>query len=661
MRNLLYRNYYLLTLFFLLMLNTKNAFSQYPAFGQVNDISSVGISGARITLFDTSLTYFREIRTDVTGAFTIPNVPGGNYLLGVEKINKDYVQQPITIPMSVPVTIALNDETQQGQWNIIVNSPEPLGGTDLGVLLPNGKIFYCHNSREPFYFDPVTNDTMSFAGDTAVQGCVGPVLMPTGLMVFAGGTLQNIYGPGTRKVKTFNPGINQWVVRNSMLDYRWYPTITKLADNRLLIAGGGNLNNPQRTNTSEIYNTNTWTSSWTDTIAIGNEVSPIVLLYNNKVLMTHRPPQLFNPVTNQWDVAGPFVQGPRTPNGDHADHELVLMPDGEAIAVGYKSFTPGVYGTFIERYNPTSDSWTTGNSLLPIRSRAKTVLLPDKKILVTAGYKEDPSDTTSTNTWGYMNICDIYNPAADSWRRLSRINYYREYHCNTVLVPDGRVIAVGGEGQPGNEPSFSVIEAFNPPYLYRGIRPVIMSLDTSEHSRGDQINFTVQFADSVTAINLLSTAVVTHFMNSGNNRFLELSFAQSGTMLTATIPSDSVTAPDGHYMLFAMVDDVPSIAKILRISGNSISTGIEWQNNDDGEFLIYPNPSNTVISIESVKSNAAKIIIKLCDITGKCVYEKITSAEKRFQIPVKNLASGIYLISVANEKNVFRKKVIIQH
>ncbi|HKR05297.1 MAG TPA: galactose oxidase-like domain-containing protein [Bacteroidia bacterium] len=568
----MYKKFILFTAITLFVLVIKNAYSQSSVSGQVNNNTSTGISGARITLFNSGLTYFREVRTNATGAFTIPNVPAGNYSLGAEKMGKDYVQQSVSIPLGAPVIITLYNETQPGQWNVIVNSPEPLGGTNLGALMPDGKIFFCHETVDPFYFDPSINNTLSAPSSSSVQGCVGPVLREDGKLWFIGGALVPTYGPGSRKVKYFDPVINVWQFQPDMLDYRWYPSVIKLASNKILIAGGGNLNNPVRTNTSEIYNPTSGTSVFTDTIAIGNEVSPIILLYNGKVLMTHRPPQLFNPANNQWNLAGAFVQSPRTPNGDHADHELVLMPNGEAIAIGYKSFTAGVYGTFVERYNPTTDSWSLGTSILPIRSRAKTVLLPDKKILTIGGFKENPSDTTSTNSYGYMNLCDMYNPASDSWRRLARLNYRREYHCNTILIPDGRVIAVGGEGQPGNEPPFSVIEAFNPPYLYRGIRPSISWIDTLTYSRGEEIDFTVNYADSLTAVQLLSTAVVTHFMNSGNNRFLELNFIQTGGNVSANIPSDSVTAPDGYYMLFAMVDDIPSIAKIIRISGKSSSS-----------------------------------------------------------------------------------------
>ena len=632
-----------------------NSIGQYSISGQVNDSLSIGIAGARITLFDSTLSYFAEKRTDVSGTFTINNIPAGNYSLGVEKISKEYFQQTITVPMSTQLGITLQRESQPGGWTTIIQSPEALGGTNLGILMPNGKIFYCHSTKDPFYFDPSINDTIPAIGDTSVLGCTGPVLMPNGLVVMAGGTLQEVYGPGCRRVKTFDYTNNVWALRDSLLDYRWYPTVTKLADNRLLIYGGGNLNNPQRTSSSELYDPVTWTTQWTDSLSIGNEVSPNVLLYNGKVLMTHRPPMLFDPVTMQWDSAGQFVQGPRMPNGDHADHELVQLSGGDVMAIGYKSFNANL-GTFVERYNHITDSWSLGSSISPIRSRAKTVLLPNEKIAVIGGYKEDLNDTTSVNQWGYMNLCDEYDPVTDSWRRLSRLNIQREYHCNAILVPDGRVIAVGGEGQPGNEPPFSYIEAFSPPYLFRGIRPVISNLSTTNFQRGLNFTFDVSYTDSLTDVILISTQSVTNFMNTGNNRFVHLNYLQSGTTISASIPNDSLIFPDGFYMLFAMVDDIPGIAKIISVVGNYITNIIEPI--DFKNITIFPNPSNNSITITNSSYVHEIISVSLVDLAGKVVKEW-RMLNKIETISTNDLPAGSYLVNFKSEKNSIVKKIII--
>jgi hypothetical protein len=300
-------------------------------------------------------------------------------------------------------------------------------------------------------------------------------------------------------------------------------------------------------------------------ISIGNEVSPIVLLYTGEVLMTHRPPQLYNPGTEQWRAAGAFVQSPRMPNGDHADHEMVILSDGRVVAIGYKTFTSGAWGNLVEIYDPSANRWQLGQNFAPVRSRASIVLLPDEQVLVLGGYKEQTTDSTPVNQWGYMALSDLYDPARNAWRRLENPSVAREYHATPILVPDGRVIVVGGEGEPGNEPPGSTVEAFSPPYLFRGPRPEVAELQTTSLTRGATLRFKVAKTNAATRVLLVGTSSRTHFMDSGNGRFLELAFTQQGDTITATVPTAPARSVFGYYILFAMVDDIPSVGRIVRI------------------------------------------------------------------------------------------------
>ncbi len=51
-----------------------------------------------------------------------------------------------------------------------------------------------------------------------------------------------------------------------------------------------------------------------------------------------------------------------------------------------------------------------------------------------------------------------------------------------------------------------------------------------------------------------------------DQRFIELSFRQSGGQLTFTAPANGNTAPPGNYMLFVFNSSgVPSVAKVVRL------------------------------------------------------------------------------------------------
>ncbi len=634
----------------------------------INEIGAP-VADARVTIFNNDTTIFYEARTDVNGGYVFNNLETITYKHGIAKAGKEYVERNLTVNPSTTYIFkdTLLPETETGDWEIIMQSPEALGGTDLGVLMPDGSLYYCHDTKDPFYFVPTENDTSFAKGSMFAQGCVAPALLLNGQVLFAGGTLEEDgYGPATKKVKILDPVTELWQYQPDMLDARWYPSLAPLYDNRLLIVGGGDLNtslpNAMRTKTSEVFDPATGITVVTDTVHFGNEVSPILPLFTGKILMTHRPPQLFDPETLQWELAADFVQGNRLPNGDHSDHELVHLPDGKVLAVGYKSFTPGQPGVNLEMYDPLNDTWTLRSNFAPTRSRVKAVLLPDKKVLIMGGKKEDSNDPTPVNNWGYMDLTDQYDPATDAWRRLEKMNIEREYHAITALVPDGRIIAVGGEGAPGNEPPQSMIEAFSPPYLFRGVRPEISNLNTTEFLRGGTVQFDVAKTNALTSVVLMSNGVLTHFMNSGNNRYLDLDFTQNGNSVTASLPTDSLHLMPGWYMLFGMVDDIPSVGKMVKVEqGLAPVSAVADAVGNTFSARVFPNPSSGRFFVEIRGAKAGDHLrLEVFDLAGRLVLlDKLMVAGNIFQTEI-TLPTGIFEMKISGDKKVAAQKIIVQ-
>ncbi|MDX1913594.1 MAG: galactose oxidase-like domain-containing protein [Saprospiraceae bacterium] len=634
--------------------------------GTVTDSNGAPVANARVTIFLNDTSMFREARTDANGVYLFENLDPYYFFFNVAARGFELFQNATTgIVGTVIHDAQLEPETQPGQWTTIMNSPEPLGGTDLGVLMPDGSIYYCHNTKDPFAFDPVADDTMAVPGALQVQGCVAPKLLWNGNIIMAGGTDQEVYGPGTRKIKQYNVFTKTWQTLPLMLDYRWYPSMIQLADGRLLITGGGGLNNPVRVNTTELYDPLTGQTEWADTIAIRNEQSPILTLYSGKALMTFRPPQLFDPVTGQWDLAADFVQGNRMPNGDHVDHELVHLPEGDVIAIGFKPFPAGSGGNLVERYDPVADTWTLGADFAPLRSRSETVLTPDRRILVLAGAKEDPADPAPVNQWGYMDLTDQYDPYADAWRRLAPMPRKREYHALAILVPDGRIIVVGGEGAPGNEPPLSIIDAYEPPYLLRGVRPQILNLEKTDYQRGETIHFDVARTNAPTSVILQSTQAVTHMMNCGENRFLDLNFSVENQAVSAEIPDDSLKALPGWYLLWAMVDDIPSVARIVRVLPGKASVSV---NNPAFEPMlsVFPNPASREIFLQTAFSGDERIrSVSMADVSGRVVGfwsgGFAPDADGRLRLALPDCPAGVYFLKIETGRRVLSRKVVLQN
>jgi galactose oxidase-like protein/carboxypeptidase family protein/Kelch motif protein len=539
--------------------------------GQVTS-KGVAVQRARVTLVGGS--FFAEARTDASGGYELAEVPAGSYALGVSAPGLEYQEAGVQVAGGGDrvQSFALSAETQQGRWDVLADlDPERFGGTNSGVLLPDGRLMYCHNTLDPVIYDPVSGQKSFPAGSPRLQGCHAVSVLWDGRLLYVGGADQPVFGPGTRQVKTYDPVADRWDVQPDLRDWRWYPTMAPLPGGGFVTAGGGGLQNPVRVKTSEVLDPNTMQWASAGEIALGNEVSPVVMLFTGEVLMTHRPPQLFNPGTRRWRPAADFVQGNRMANGDHADHEMVLLSNGRAVAVGFKSFQAGQPGNIVERYDPVQNQWSLGANMKPVRSRASIVLLPDERVLVMGGAKEDPNDPTPVNAWGYTALTDLYDPKADAWRRLASLNVAREYHAMPIVVPDGRVLLVGGEGQPGVEPDKNIVEAFSPPYLFRGPRPDIVGLTQTTYRRGESIAFDVAKTAQPTRVILLGAIATTHFMDSGPGRMLDLPFTQQGTRISAAVPAESAKALYGYYLLFVMVDDIPSAGRIVRIVPGSLA------------------------------------------------------------------------------------------
>ncbi|MBI3843293.1 MAG: DUF1929 domain-containing protein [Planctomycetes bacterium] len=527
--------------------------------------STSGISAARVTLATSDLSFFREARSDAAGGYSFTAIPSGNYLLGASAVGYEYREIPLSVSGSdLSRDFLLGADSQMGRWTIIGNtSPEALFASNSASLLPDGRIFFCHDTEEPVLFDPVTGAKTFPPRSPSQQGCHIPTVLADGRLAFFGGQGTDDFRDAVRTAKAFDPSTMTWEVLPLMFEERWYPGMARLSDGRPLLMGGGQRPNAQRTPTCEIYDPlrRTWTR--TGSMSRASDYPPSVLLFTGEVLRTWYPPQLYDPATGQWRDTGQFVQPDRLWPG-HCDHSMVVLPDGRAMVCGV---TRGslVAPSMVELYDPQTEQWSLGATPPVTRAQTEVVLLPDGTVLSAGGRLEDPNSTVPTNEFGETKIAEIYDSVLDRWRRVADMNYFREYHATTLLVPDGRVVTTAGTGSPAFPGISNDIEAFEPPYLLRGIRPRIESVSTTDLVNGEPFTMTVSRTSAVTSVVLIGTSSVTHWVDGGVPRLLRLPFTQTGDTVEATVPVESNRAPVGFYILYAMVDDIPSVGKIVRV------------------------------------------------------------------------------------------------
>jgi len=524
------------------------------------------IPNARVTLVDGSRSYLDEARTATDGSYAFSPIAAGSYTVGASALRREYKEAAVMVSGATRADFSLGAETQTGRWTVVGDTnPEFFIGTPSATVMSDGRVFYCHSTVDPVVFDPISQTKFYPMMGPTTQGCHMQTVLTDGRIIFVGG--QNGETPGdfvngVRRVKIYDPASNTWAPQPDLNQPRWYPTLIRFPDERLMACGGGQPPNAQRTATCEIWNPAT--SQWTLTGSMLNpaEYSPSALLMTGDILLTWYPPQLYSLSTGQWRATGNFVQPNRGYPG-HAEHTLVVLPDGTALAIGtFGSAGPNM----VEAYDPGSERWSVRASPQHERVGAEVVPLPDGRILVAGGHLEDGDPSVFVNQWGQVKLSDLYDPSTDSWRPVADMNLAREYHALTVLILDGRVLTTSGTANQAVGPTTeNSIEAFEPPYLFRGPRPRMDSPPVTTLARGGVLTVTFSWTRAPTALVLIGTNAVTHWMDGGVPRLVRLQFQQNGNRLQAQLPSDPVQLPSGQYLLFVMVDDIPSTGTIVRV------------------------------------------------------------------------------------------------
>ena len=98
------------------------------------------------------------------------------------------------------------------------------------------------------------------------------------------------------------------------------------------------------------------------------------------------------------------------------------------------------------------------------RRRHNLVLLPDGKILAIGGEQEDPP---GSGDFVPVFAAEWFDPneAFPAWIELADMTRPRARHSTAVLLPDGRVLACGGADDFPGEFTSKSGEIFSPPYL----------------------------------------------------------------------------------------------------------------------------------------------------------------------------------------------------
>jgi hypothetical protein len=148
----------------------------------------------------------------------------------------------------------------------------------------------------------------------------------------------------------------------------------------------------------------------------------------------------------------------------------------------------------------------------------------------------------------------------------------RLYHSVALLLPDGRVVAAGGNPEPGthvewdNDPHEEMrLDVYSPPYLFKGPGPEITAAPEEWHY-GQDLDIASPQAGGIQWAHLRN-GVPTHSFNNAQ-RLVDLPItAQGGDTVRVTVTDAPNIAPPGWYMLF-LTDSkgIPSLAHWVHLT-----------------------------------------------------------------------------------------------
>jgi hypothetical protein len=237
--------------------------------------------------------------------------------------------------------------------------------------------------------------------------------------------------------------------------------------------------------------------------------------------------------------------------GSRSYGSAVLYDDGKVLVVG--GGDPPTATAEVIDLTADTPAWSYTAPMTIPRRQLNATLLPDGKVLVTGG----SSAPGFNEPRGAVLYAEQWDPATETWTELAEYTRYRGYHSTALLLPDGRVLSAGGDGQPN-------AEIFSPPYLFQGKRPTITAAPATV-GYGQTFRVQTPNADAIARVTWLRLGSVTHAFNM-NQRINELAFEPAKDWLNVTAPSSRNLAPPGHYMLFLLNGaGVPSVARVIRL------------------------------------------------------------------------------------------------
>ncbi len=290
--------------------------------------------------------------------------------------------------------------------------------------------------------------------------CSGLAKLANGQLFIAGGNKDQSLA-GVNKLTNYNPFaavpfVSQFTNVGTMFDERWYPSVTPLANGEMLItAGGARIPEVRQFNGSTRRLLNINDSFASDRIYHWLKATPNGMV----AYVGPNSQQRFLNTSNSgaWQTVGER-------DGKYRDYGSFVQYSVGKVLVSGGSY-PAEASAISINLNTLAPTAATNNMKFSRRQHNLTVL-PDGKVLATGGFQGSAFAFDFNNA---VYAAETWDPATGFWTELADMKVHRGYHSTALLLPDARVLSVGGgicggclEGGYHQKNA----EIFSPPYLF---------------------------------------------------------------------------------------------------------------------------------------------------------------------------------------------------
>jgi hypothetical protein len=233
---------------------------------------------------------------------------------------------------------------------------------------------------------------------------------------------------------------------------RWAASSLRLADGKLLIAGGYDFTAKDTVTSADLFDAKSNKfSAAASLLHDRNFATATLLLPSQKVLIAggfseHHggsldSAEIYDPQTNRWTAVRESMK-------DHRElFTATRLTDGRVLLVGGLSLKKRGTLATAEWYDPSNDSFTaTSGTLEEDRFGHVAVLLSDGRVLILGGQTWQIGQPSRT-----LASAEIYDPHTGRFTRTGAPMHFARDRCTATVLEDGHVLIVGGTDK-GNPP-----------------------------------------------------------------------------------------------------------------------------------------------------------------------------------------------------------------